>query len=135
VESVAPGLNARSITVLAVHDKYTGKSADALCGTATARKGALYKQFALLNRGRCTDQQHGVGFYNLTSSGQTVSGKVTTYDVAWQKAQAACLVRFNNEWKTHGVVEECVPKKASAPQKKLASLREASDSTNETSEE
>jgi hypothetical protein len=106
-ERVAPGINARTITVIATHDQYTHRSGLALCGSET-RSGALASEYAALRAGQCTDQQHGVGFYSLTRSGQTEAASGITYDLSWQMRQASCIVAQNKEWSPHGTPAQCL---------------------------
>ena len=61
--AAAPGVNHRTITVLAVSDEHSQDRADSLCERAGGGPGALHLQYARLHAGTLTRLQPGVGAY------------------------------------------------------------------------
>jgi hypothetical protein len=99
LETAAPGLNARSITVLGVDNFYIGTD---YCGTASER-GAMYMEYAAIHSGAMTRQQMGVGVYNLgwlgTSRSPKPGDKYLPFDTKEQAESASCIARMNSWWK------------------------------------
>ncbi|HEY8144009.1 MAG TPA: hypothetical protein VIG06_15090 [Kofleriaceae bacterium] len=61
--AAAPGINHRSITVLAISDELSQSRSDSLCERAGGLAGGLYIQYARLHAGTLTRLQPGVGAY------------------------------------------------------------------------
>ena len=86
LDTIAPGLNRRTITVLGLSERYNVPSrSDSLCDVPGGGHGALYRQYARLHAGARTSQQPGIGGYALAA--------VPFPDYAAR--QAACLERLN----------------------------------------
>lgn len=87
--AAAPGVNHRTVTVLAIGDEFTGGRADSLCERPAGGAGALYLQYAHLHAGARTRLQPGVGAYTPARVDRRLHP-------AWGPAeQAACLRRLD----------------------------------------
>jgi hypothetical protein len=88
METVAPGINEITVTVLGVSDVYLQNRSDAFCGSG----GALQKQYEAVRKGRLTSRQPGIGWYSLAAA-------------TWQQQEhAQCLSRLNHWW--HGLPDD-----------------------------
>jgi hypothetical protein len=66
LDTIAPGLNRRTITILGLSDNYNVPTRDdSLCETPDGLHAALFRQYARLHAGSHTSQQPGVGGYAL----------------------------------------------------------------------
>ena len=61
--AAAPGINHRSITILAISDEFSQSRSDSLCERPGGLAGGLYIQYARLHGGTITRLQPGVGAY------------------------------------------------------------------------
>jgi hypothetical protein len=87
--AAAPGINHRSITVLAISDEFSENRADSLCERADGLAGGLYVQYARLHAGTLTRLQPGVGAYTPARVDRRLHP-------SWGPAeQAACLRRLD----------------------------------------
>lgn len=87
--AAAPGINHRSITVLAISDEFNQNRSDSLCTRAGGLAGGLYIQYGRLHAGSLTRLQPGVGAYTPARVDRRLHP-------AWGPAeQAACLRRLD----------------------------------------
>ena len=87
--AAAPGINHRSITVLAISDEFNQGRIDSLCERAGGLAGGLYIQYGRLHAGSSTRLQPGVGAYTPARVDRRLHP-------SWGLAeQAACLRRLD----------------------------------------
>ncbi len=87
--AAAPGINHRTVTVLAVSDEFSQGRSDSLCERAGGLAGGLYLQYGRLHAGTLTGLQPGVGAYTPAR----VDRRLHPW---WGPAeQAACLRRLD----------------------------------------
>jgi hypothetical protein len=87
--AVAPGINHRTVTVLAVSDEFNQNRSDSLCERPGGLAGALHIQYARLHAGEHTRLQPGAGAYTPARVDRRLHP-------SWGPAeQAACLRRLN----------------------------------------
>lgn len=87
--AAAPGINHRSITVLAISDEFSQSRADSLCERAGGLAGGLHVQYARLHAGTLTRLQPGVGAYTPARVDRRLHP-------SWGPAeQSACLRRLD----------------------------------------
>ena len=87
--AAAPGINHRSITVLAIADEFNQNRIDSLCEREGGLAGGLYVQYGRLHSGTLTRLQPGVGVY-------TPARVDRRRHPAWgPREQAACLRRLD----------------------------------------
>ncbi len=87
--AAAPGINHRTITILAVSDEFTQGRSDSLCERAGGLAGGLTIQYARLHSGTLTRLQPGVGAYTLARVDRRLHP-------SWGPAeQSACLRRLD----------------------------------------
>jgi hypothetical protein len=87
--AAAPGINHRTITVLAISDEFNQARADSLCERPGGLAGGLYMQYARLHAGALTGLQPGVGAYTPARVDRRLHP-------SWGPAeQAACLRRLD----------------------------------------
>ena len=87
--AAAPGINHRSITVLAVSDEFSQNRIDSLCERVGGQAGGLYIQYGRLHAGTLSRLQPGVGAYTPARVDRRLHP-------SWGPAeQAACLRRLD----------------------------------------
>lgn len=87
--AAAPGINHRTVTVLAISDEFNQGRSDSLCTGAGGLAGGLYIQYGRLHAGSLTRLQPGVGAYTPARVDRRLHP-------AWGPAeQAACLRRLD----------------------------------------
>lgn len=87
--AAVPGVNHRTVTILAIADEFNQSRSDSLCERAGGLAGGLYIQYARLHAGTLTRLQPGVGAYTPARVDRRLHP-------SWGPAeQAACLRRLD----------------------------------------